>query len=106
MAKVLKEQKFVRLFLLIFNGETPRLDEQMQGLLKVFVEMFGPSFASNACLVFTRWKHTNEARKSREREGRSEAERTRAFNEEFKKMFNYQGESLPCFFIDSLYDPV
>ena len=41
MVSVLKEKKILNAIILCFNGENPRFDEHLKGLIKIFSDIFG-----------------------------------------------------------------
>jgi GTPase SAR1 family protein len=65
MVCALKMIRYVNTFVLCFNSEDPRLDENKQSVLKILIEMFGVSLFENALICLTKWsidKKSNQLR--------------------------------------------
>ena len=66
MVDGLLEIGYVNTFLLVFNALQPRLDESLQGSIKLFTQMF-PEFLGNAIFIFTKFSYSNSSVNRRER---------------------------------------
>ena len=56
LVDVLKNQvKFVHVFVLAFNGESPRMTLAFKSMIRLFEKMFGSLFWKNAVFEVTRW---------------------------------------------------
>ena len=58
---------FVNLFVIAVNGQEPRLDGSLVGMIRVFEGMFGAKFWSQAVIVFTRLPMDSRSIESRKR---------------------------------------
>lgn len=56
MVSALKKIKILDAIILCFNGECPRFDENLKGLLKIFSDVFGDKFLANVGILITRWR--------------------------------------------------
>ena len=104
MADALKRHRSVHLFVLVFNGQDPRLSIHMQGMLGIFSEMFGAGFLDNACVLFTRWYMDQASLRRRQKAGDTKEKRTLEFQEEFTNRFGCP-KPIPCFFLDCNTSP-
>ena len=57
----------VNLFIIAVNGQNPRLDASLIGMIRIFEGMFGESFWSQVVLVFTRLPMDSKSLKKREK---------------------------------------
>ena len=69
MVDKLKELCHVNAFLIVFNGQSPRLDEPLRAMLNIFADIFGKGFFSNVILIFTRWEHDDKSERKRQSTG-------------------------------------
>ena len=69
MVDKLKELCHVNAFLIVFNGQSPRLDEPLRAMLNIFADIFGKGFFSNVVLIFTRWEHDDKSERKRRSTG-------------------------------------
>ncbi len=58
MVSGMKEIGYLHTIGLVFNYESPRLDENLQDTLKLFAQMFGKEFLKNALLIFTHFSYS------------------------------------------------
>ena len=47
--------EYVNTFMICFNSEQPRMDENLRQMLTIFKQMFGGDFFENVVFCFTRW---------------------------------------------------
>lgn len=109
MITYLKESvQFVKLFVIVANGQTPRFDDPFKKLLKTFEDTFSvvdadgkDEFWKKTCILFTRWSHHPLMADRRKKEGIDENLRKQNYlellNESFPKT---QGIDLKCYFTD------
>jgi len=88
MAKCLKNEKFINAFLIVFNGSHPRFDEQLKGVLDIFIAMFGSDFFKNTMLVFSHWKFDKRSKVERKKNKETEDSKEKEFNDTFYRNFH------------------
>jgi len=105
MVSYLKKLGEVHAFVIVFNGENPRFDEHLKGMIRIFNQIFGGYYFQNAILVFTHWPFDLNAKRRRMRYKDDEGLKIKKFNDLFVKEFAVDVE-LPCAFLDNSYrDP-
>ena len=57
----LKEIGYVNAFLLVLNCEVPRISEEIQDYLRLYIEVFGENFFEHVMLVFTRFSQSEQS---------------------------------------------
>merc|ERR1719186_2044371 len=103
MAEELKKLEAVNVFLIVFNGASPRFDSSLIAMVRIFQGMFGKEFLEkNVVFEFTNWGHDKQSVRRRG-EDKNEEYWTREIN---RKLGEAVGEEVdaPAVFIDSLYD--
>lgn len=103
IVKTFKETGYVNAFLIVFNGQDPRIDERLKTMLTIFKEMLGESFIQNVLLVFTRWPMDQRSRAIRAKIGETEEYKGQAYNEKIQELcsFDTTANPIPCFFLDN-----
>jgi septin family protein len=105
MVRTLKEQvRVVHMFVIVLNGQNPRLDQAHKDMISIFGKCFGSDFMQNMVLVFTRW-HNDEASIARRVEemcsngfqGSPEEYRAAEFKKVFQEAFHFTGVMKPIF---------
>lgn len=51
----LQHLEYVNSILIVLNSQQPRIDANLQKMLKNFYNIFGPDFKAHIAFVFTRW---------------------------------------------------
>jgi hypothetical protein len=107
MVRTLKEQvREVHTFVIVLNGQNPRLDQAHKDMISIFGKCFGSDFMQNMVLAFTRWHEDDASRERRADEtaqcsngfqGTPEKYREREFTEVFREAFHYTGLMRPIF---------
>ena len=64
----------VNLFIIAVNGQNPRLDASLIGMIRIFEGMFGENFWSQVVLVFTRLPMDSKSLKKREKNNKKSDE--------------------------------
>jgi predicted GTPase len=105
IVKTLKQLESVNAFILVFNGQNPRMDGQLRSMMMLFKEMFGEKFLENILLVFTRWPMDQRSRTIRAKLGENEEFKSQAYNQKIQQLFNLDTNiaPIPCFFTDNCY---
>jgi len=85
----------------------PRLDDNLQGMLKVFDRMFGEGFWANSIFLFTRWEVDERSEKQRSiKKKKSMDEIIEEFEVILNEKFSIHVEREQFIFIDNMYaDP-
>lgn len=66
LVDVLKNQvKFVHVFVIAFNGESPRMTFSLKSMIRLFEKMFGNLFWQNSLFEVTRWHFDPRSQKNR-----------------------------------------
>lgn len=101
MASTLRQEVcHVHAFLIVFNGQVPRVDAHLQRTLATFKHILGDRFLKNTMIGFTRWDFARPARRRRERSGRTEAWKAAMVNRELRRLLGHDFDC-PCFFVDN-----
>ena len=89
-------------FVIVVNGQNPRLDGSLERMLKIFGEAFTNAFWRHVVVVFTRLSMDEHStlRRCQKRQNRSDDEWARQFLAEVEKL---AGVSLKYLFIDALH---
>ena len=103
MVRLLKSDvKVVNAFLLIFNGQDPRSNEQVKTVVSVFKKMFmEKQFIQNLMVGFTRWENDKRTQRIRKNTGESVESKIDDINKLLSLEFGIPVK-VPCFFIDNL----
>ena len=84
LVDVLKNDvKFIHVFILAFNGESPRFANSLKSTIRLFEKMFGNLFWNNVMLEVTRWHFDDRSIKNRKERGESEKKWEQNWNKEF-----------------------
>merc|ERR1712037_1006293 len=95
---------FVNLFVIAVNGQNPRLDGSLVGMIKVFEGMFGQDFWKQVVVLFTRMPMDETAKKKREKNSQqSDDELAQKYMAEVAKRFKH-GKQIDYVFLDSWFD--
>merc|ERR1712037_439765 len=95
---------FVNLFIIAVNGQNPRLDGSLVGMIKVFEGMFGQDFWKQVVVLFTRMPMDEKAKKKREKNSKqSDDELAQKYMAEVAKRFK-NGKQIDYVFLDSCFD--
>merc|ERR1712051_799031 len=95
---------FVNLFVIAVNGQSPRLDSSLVGMIKVFEGMFGQDFWKQVVVLFTRMPMDEKAKKKREKNSKqSDDELAQKYMAEVAKRFK-NGKQIHYVFLDSCFD--
>ena len=95
---------FVNLFVIAVNGQNPRLDGSLVGMIKVFEGMFGQDFWKQVVVLFTRMPMDEKAKKKREKNSKqSDDELAQKYMAEVAKRFKH-GKQIDYVFLDSCFD--
>merc|ERR1711934_160416 len=95
---------FVNLFVIAVNGQNPRLDGSLLGMIKIFEGMFGQDFWKQVVVLFTRMPMDEKAKKKREKNSKqSDDELAQKYMAEVAKRFK-NGKQIDYVFLDSCFD--
>jgi predicted GTPase len=92
MVESIKKEQFVDLFIICFDGTSPRFSAYAQSTVKLFQQIF-PEFWRHTVLVFNKWTSPDVNRMNNLR-----AEYQVIFKRDFKV------DQIPCYFIDSFFN--
>ena len=94
MVEEIKKQEYVDLFVICFDGPSPRFSSYAQSTVTLFNQIF-PDFLQHAVLVFNKWQLPDPARMD-------------ALRNEYQTIFRnaYHIGNIPCYFIDSNFNRV
>merc|ERR1712051_830456 len=94
----------VNLFIIAVNGQSPRLDGSLLGMIKIFEGMFGQDFWKQVVVLFTRMPMDEKAKKKREKNSKqSDDELAQKYMAEVAKRFKH-GKQIDYVFLDSCFD--
>merc|ERR1712051_98689 len=94
----------VNLFIIAVNGQSPRLDGSLLGMIKIFEGMFGQDFWKQVVVLFTRMPMDEKAKKKREKNSKqSDDELAQKYMAEVAKRFK-NGKQIDYVFLDSCFD--
>ena len=89
LVDVLKNQiKFVHVFVLAFNGESPRMTFALESMISLFEKMFGNQFWENTLFEVTRWHFDTRSERNRQEKGQSEEKWQEEWNKKFHNKFD------------------
>lgn len=98
----LKVIGYVHTFMLIFNSEDPRFDEQLQSTLKIFSQMFGSEFFKNVLICFTKFSTSKRAEKEREKGKKPTKEKLiKDYKVWFKSIYSYSLNDVQFVFLNN-----
>ena len=69
----LKEEYAVNTFVIVLNGEAPRITDALKVMFKMLTEIFGNAMWGNAIFVYTRWAYDQSSKIRRNGNGTGEA---------------------------------
>ena len=92
MVDVIRHEAYVDMFIICFDGSSPRFASYVQSTVNLFTQIF-PDFLQHAVLVFNKWSLPEPARMS-------------SLRNEYQAIFarQYGVASMPCFFVDSSFN--
>ena len=92
MVSYIRQEKSIDLFIICFDGLSPRFAGYTQSTVNLFRQIF-PDFLQHTVLVFNKWTLPDENRMNTQRS-------------EYQALFQreYGVASIPCFFIDSFFN--
>jgi len=94
----------VNLFLIAVNGQNPRLDGSLVGMIRIFEGMFGQDFWKQVVVLFTRMPMDEKNRKKREKATKQTDDAlAQKYMEEVAKRFE-NGRGIDYVFLDSCFD--
>eukprot|EP00026_Physarum_polycephalum_P010338 Phypoly_transcript_10498.p1 GENE.Phypoly_transcript_10498~~Phypoly_transcript_10498.p1 ORF type:complete len:376 (+),score=60.16 Phypoly_transcript_10498:119-1246(+) len=102
MVDVLKQLAVANIFIILFNGQTPRYDEPLQSMLNTFVGIFGKGFLRHTILGFSRWGFDAASKRRREHNNFSEQSRRTEFAAKLRQQFELDFD-VPSFFYEQWY---
>ena len=89
LVDVLKNQvKFVHVFVLAFNGESPRVTFALESMISLFEKMFGNLFWKNTLFEVTRWHFDQRSERNRLERGESIDKWQQEWNSKFHRDFD------------------
>ena len=89
LVDVLKNQiKFVHVFVIAFNGESPRMTFALKSMIGLFEKMFGNLFWQNTLFEVTRWHFDERSEKNRNERDESEEKWEKEWNNKFHDEFD------------------
>jgi len=105
LVDVLKDDvKYVHVFVIAFNGESPRITIALKGMISLFQKMFGVQFWNNTIFEVTRWAFDPRSVRNRKEKGESEEKWQEEWNNKFHNEFNISRSiNLKAVFIDTFY---
>jgi hypothetical protein len=104
MVAQLKKLGSVNAFVIVFNGQNPRMDEGLRAMMKIFSEVFGAELLHHAILCFTRWSYDRRTVAGRRADAEEHIEQE--FNELLQRDLglDISQHRVPCVFIDNDYE--
>ena len=103
MVQTLKKIRFVNAFVIVFNGQNPRIDLALKGILQIFKQIFGKDFLKNTIIQFSRWSFDKRASRLRSKNGITEKKHAIKWNQNFQKELGLD-HALPVVYVDALYE--
>ena len=91
----------INAFLIVVNGQEPRLSNAFQDMFASIHEMFGNKFLPHVRFVFTKWGLDKSSVRKRKQKGESESKRKKEIQELLANSYFYQ-RPVPCFFLETL----
>jgi len=103
---VLKDEvKYVHVFVIAFNGESPRMTIALKSMISLFQKMFGNLFWENTIFEVTRWGFDERSVENRKDKGENEEKWQTEWNDWFHQLFDISRSiNLKAVFIDTFYD--
>ena len=105
LVDVLKNRvKHVHVFVIAFNGQSPRLTFSLKSMIRLFEKMFGNLFWNNVIFEVTKWHFDENSIQIRQSQGESEEKWQNEWNEKFHSEFDIpvrflfiQTDHIKCF---------
>jgi len=95
---------FVNLFIIAVNGQNPRLDGSLLGMIKIFEGMFGEAFWKQVVVLFTRMPMDGKSKRKREKNSQqTDDQLAKEYMAEVAKRFN-KSHGVGYVFLDACYD--
>merc|ERR1719234_2308630 len=95
----------VSLFIIAVNGQNPRLDGSLLGMIKIFEGMFGPDFWKQVVVLFTRMTMDEKSKRRRaDTTERTDDQQAKEYMAEVAKRFS-KSHGVGYVFLDACYDP-
>ena len=89
LVDVLKNRvKHVHLFVIAFNGQSPRLTFSLKSMIRLFEKMFGNLFWNNVIFEVTKWHFDENSVQIRQLQGESEETWQNEWNQKFHSEFD------------------
>ena len=104
MIATLQKEKTINCFIIVFNGECPRMDHSLQNMLLLFQNAFGEGFLKNTMVSFSRWSYDKSSVKRRQRNNQTEDSWTNELNTKLQEAGLITEKKIATVFIDSLHD--
>lgn len=95
--------KKLRAFLIVLNGQQPRLDSHLKAMLQLFTSIFSKRMWSNTMIVCTHWAYDEASALKRESSKETEEERSASVRAFLQKKFDLDVK-VPVVFIDNMYE--
>ena len=92
MVESIKKEEYIDLFIICFDGPSPRFSSYAQSTVTLFRQIF-PDFLQHTVLVFNKWINPNQGRMD-------------TLRNEYQAIFRneYNVPNVPCYFIDSNFN--
>ena len=98
--------KFIHTFVIVFNGESPRMTLSLKSMIRLFEKMFGILFWENVLLGVSRWSYDPRSIRNRVISGEDEAEWQRQWNNKLHQQYDIKAQNdIEAIFIDTFHDP-
>ena len=89
LVDILKNRvKHVHVFVIAFNGQSPRLTFSLKSMIRLFEKMFGNLFWNNVIFEVTKWHFDENSVQIRQSQGESEEKWQNEWNEKFHSEFD------------------
>ena len=96
---------FVNLFIIAVNGQNPRLDGSLLGMIKIFEEIFGEAFWKQVVVLFTRMPMDGKSKRRRAKNNeQTDDQLAQEYMAEVAKRFS-KSQGVGYLFLDACYDP-
>ena len=93
--------KQVKAFVMTFNSAAPRIDNQIQEMLRYFEKTFKKKMWENTIVVCTRWGYDKKAERHRRSQNLTKEDREKGIYDQLKTLYDIS-QPLPIIFLDSL----
>ena len=102
MVGELKGIEYINAFIIVLNGQCPRLDSGLKDTLSLFQDVFGKEFHKNMVILFTRWSFDKRSKHRRLENGLTEDKQSLEWNQRLQQELEID-EDLTVVFVDALY---